>query len=78
MNNFNTISIGRTGFVYSNKSPTPVIFTKMGWLPNDVDAMQHSWGGAASCGGFADSMSRSQFLEWWACRVEAAYLQHTG
>lgn len=52
-----------------------IIFTKHGWLPNDIDAMYSYWNGV-DCPGMHESMTMADFQTWWAEQIAKGFYKY--
>lgn len=74
MNNF-TPQIG-SHFIHipNNSQPRNLIYTKSGYLPNDIKAERRIWESGIHCGsGMNECMTPKQFSMWWASIIEFKY-----
>ena len=63
--------------VPNNSPPRDLIYTKMGYLPNDVKAMKRTWNEGLHCGnGLNECMTRKEFSKFWANTIENNYRKH--
>ena len=49
-----------------------IIFTRQGWLPNDIDGMYKYWNGV-NCSGMRECMSMVDFQTWWAEQIAKGF-----
>ncbi len=60
--------------VPNNSPPRNLIYTKMGYLPNDVKAMKRTWKEGLHCGnGLNECMTLKEFSKFWAKAIENSY-----
>ena len=58
----------------NNGPPKCLIYTKSGYLPNDVKAEKIAWKSGFACdNGMNNCMTAKQFSVWWASQIEKKY-----
>lgn len=63
--------------VANNKEQTHLIYTKMGYLPNDRRAQKKAWKSGMFCNnGMNDCMTQRQFAVWWASQIETKFKKY--
>ena len=63
--------------VPNNFPPRNLIYTSMGYLPNDLRAEKKAWKNGFHCNsGMKNCMTAKQFSIWWASQIEKKYKQH--
>jgi hypothetical protein len=79
MDNFNP-NIGDHFIHIPNKTkpnPKHLIYTQMGYLPNDIRAEKIAWLSGFHCGnGMKNCMTIKQFSTWWANQTEKKYKEY--